>query len=228
MRSLELTDKVLMDMPLGRACADICSDGTSSCLLILTSVLQTSLVQDPQSCTDGYNGEQYNPHPSSTLFRNSRSIFKLRIVIFCEEVEQQGSLFCELLHLDPRLVITPLGRPPKISIKHMDTRRPSYIPGEGCSIWESSHHQWKHCVTQPSSVLESLYATVLDLDRRIRDFLIPALLRYGETQSSSIVLQKASLGTTLVDDRCFISLKSYAIELLPFFFAAIGRFSAML
>jgi hypothetical protein len=66
-------------------------------------------------------------------------------------------------------------------------------------------------------VLESLYATVLDLDRRIRDFLIPALLRYGETQSSSIVLQKASLGTTLVDDRCFISLKSYAIELLPFF-----------
>lgn len=72
-------------------------------------------------------------------------------------------------------------------------------------------------ITQPSSVLESLYATILDLDRRIRDFLIPALLRNCETESSSIVLQKASLGTTLVNDRCLMSLKPYANELLQFF-----------
>ncbi|KAF8158548.1 hypothetical protein B0H34DRAFT_783008 [Crassisporium funariophilum] len=123
-----------------------------------------------------------------------------------EEIEKRRSLFWELLYLDARLSLS-LGRPPSLSINHMDCPRPSYTPDEGCDLSESLHHyqEWKHscyveclapvldAISQPS--LE--YDTVLDLDKRIRDFSIPTPLRNKDALSRSIVMQKASLSTAL-------------------------------
>jgi hypothetical protein len=41
------------------------------------------------------------------------------------------------------------------------------------------------------------YETVLDLDKRIRDFSIPASLRNKEINTRPIVMQRASLSTAL-------------------------------
>lgn len=65
--------------------------------------------------------------------------------------------------------------------------------------------EWKHrCyMTCLSPVLDAiskpqlLYDTVLDLDKQIRDFSIPAVLRNKDVHSRSIVMQRASLSTAL-------------------------------
>ncbi|KAF5361068.1 hypothetical protein D9756_004648 [Leucocoprinus leucothites] len=124
-----------------------------------------------------------------------------------EEVEKRRALFWELLYLDARLSLS-LGRPPSLSIHHMDCPRPSYTPDPDSEQGETSHHwqEWKHsCYKQCLvPVLDAIckpglqYRAVLDLDRSIRDFSIPASLRNKDKLTSrSMVMQRASLGTAL-------------------------------
>ncbi|KAF8904123.1 fungal-specific transcription factor domain-containing protein [Gymnopilus junonius] len=120
-----------------------------------------------------------------------------------EEVEKRRSLFWELLYLDARLSLS-LGRPPSLSINHMDCLQPSYTPEDGS---DSQHYyqEWKHsCYKQClAPVLDAIskphleYETVLDLDKHIRDFSIPAPLRNKDIQSRSLIMQRASLTTAL-------------------------------
>ncbi|KAF9561088.1 hypothetical protein CPC08DRAFT_689382 [Agrocybe pediades] len=124
-----------------------------------------------------------------------------------EEVEKRRSLFWELLYLDARLSLS-LGRPPSLSINHTDCPRPSYVLDEGIGNPSESFHyyqEWKHscylmclapvldAISQPSLN----YDTVLDLDKKIRDFSIPDLLRDRNSNSRSIVMQRASLSSAL-------------------------------
>ena len=68
-----------------------------------------------------------------------------------------------------------------------------------------SDQEWKHaCYEQClAPVLDAIlkptldYDTVLDLDRRTRDFSIPASFRDRDVNSPSIVMQRASLSTAL-------------------------------
>jgi hypothetical protein len=123
-----------------------------------------------------------------------------------EELEKRRSLFWELLYLDARLSLS-LGRPPSFSINHMDCPRPSYIPEHGIDPSESLHffQEWKHScyIHCLAPVLDNIsqpnlnYDTVLDLDKRIRDFAIPASLRNKDINTRSIVMQRASLSTAL-------------------------------
>ncbi|KAF8895146.1 fungal-specific transcription factor domain-containing protein [Infundibulicybe gibba] len=122
-----------------------------------------------------------------------------------EEIEKRRSLFWELLYLDARLSLS-LGRPPSLSIKHMDCKRPSYSPDGGYDPSESLHfyQEWKHScyLNCLAPVLDAIstpnldYDTVLDLDKNIRDFSIPLHLRDGVTHRS-LIMQRASLSTAL-------------------------------
>ncbi|KIM35920.1 hypothetical protein M413DRAFT_32150 [Hebeloma cylindrosporum] len=146
-----------------------------------------------------------------------------------EEVEKRRSLFWELLYLDARLSLS-LGRPPSLSICHMDCPRPSYIPDEGRDPSESLHHyqEWKHscylhclapvldAISQPSLN----YDTVLDLDKRIRDFSIPETLRNKEIKSRPIVMQRASLSTALEAEEAFNRRHKYAPSVVAVFLSA--------
>ncbi|KAL0069882.1 hypothetical protein AAF712_003152 [Marasmius tenuissimus] len=118
-----------------------------------------------------------------------------------EEVEKRRSLFWELLYLDARLSLS-LGRPPSLSIKYMDCKRPTYSPDLGCDPAQSSHYyqEWKHsfyihclapvldAISQP--VLE--YSTVVALDKTIRDFNVPAPLAARNYQGRTLLMQKTS------------------------------------
>ncbi|KDR82362.1 hypothetical protein GALMADRAFT_58437 [Galerina marginata CBS 339.88] len=131
-----------------------------------------------------------------------------------EEVEKRRSLFWELLYLDARLSLS-LGRPPSLAISHMDCPQPSYTPDEGCDPSESFHYyqEWKHScyLTCLAPVLDAIsqptldYDTVLDLDKRIRDFSIPTPLRNKDTHARSIVMQRASLSILLQLHRQFFT-----------------------
>ena len=65
---------------------------------------------------------------------------------------------------------------------------------------EWKHSCYLHCL---APVLDAIsqpsldYATVIQLDKQIREFSIPDLLRDKETYSRSIVMQNASLSTAL-------------------------------
>ncbi|KAL0581182.1 hypothetical protein V5O48_000872 [Marasmius crinis-equi] len=118
-----------------------------------------------------------------------------------EEVEKRRSLFWELLYLDARLSLS-LGRPPSLSIKYMDCKRPTYAPDADCDPSQSSHYyqEWKHsfyihclapvldAISQP--VLE--YSTVIALDKTIRDFNVPAPLVTRSYQGRTLLMQKTS------------------------------------
>ncbi|XP_006462394.1 hypothetical protein AGABI2DRAFT_223664 [Agaricus bisporus var. bisporus H97] len=124
-----------------------------------------------------------------------------------EEVEKRRALFWELLYLDARLSLS-LGRPPSLSIHHMDCPRPSYAPDDEFELCESPHYfqEWKHTSYQQFlvPVLDAIskpgldYKSVLELDRRIRDFAVPLPLRNKEKCASrNIALQRASMGTAV-------------------------------
>ena len=61
------------------------------------------------------------------------------------------------------------------------------------SVTSNASHLFLDAVPKPT--LD--YDTALDLDRRIRDFSIPASLRNRDVNSRSIVMQRASLSTVL-------------------------------
>lgn len=106
----------------------------------------------------------------------------------------------------------------------MDCPRPSYVPEHGIDPSESLHfckfllssgsvfanrliivQEWKHScyIHCLAPVLDNIsqpnlnYDTVLDLDKRIRDFAIPVSLRNKDINTKSIVMQRASLSTAL-------------------------------
>ncbi|EFI27225.1 hypothetical protein CC1G_15053 [Coprinopsis cinerea okayama7 len=124
-----------------------------------------------------------------------------------EEVEKRRALFWELMYLDARLSLS-LGRPPSLSISHVDCMRPTYAPDEGVDIRESLHfyQEWKHscymtclapvleAISQPTANLD--YCKVMELDRKIRDFPIPDVLRNctnSPVQSRAFIMQKGIL-----------------------------------
>src|SRR5882672_1688879 len=108
----------------------------------------------------------------------------------------------------------------------MDCPRPSYAPDQELERGEASNHcrsfgaslhllmtqlssvgqEWKHSCYQQClvPVLDAIskpgleYKAILDLDRSIRDFSVPAPLRNKEKLTlRSTVMQRASLGTAL-------------------------------
>lgn len=82
-----------------------------------------------------------------------------------------------------------------------------FLPSSGSAftnrliiVQEWKHACYIHCL---APVLDNIsqpnlaYDTVLDLDKRIRDFAIPASLRNKDINTKSIVMQRASLSTAL-------------------------------
>ncbi|KAJ7600808.1 fungal-specific transcription factor domain-containing protein [Mycena floridula] len=122
-----------------------------------------------------------------------------------EEVEKRRSLFWELMYLDARLSLS-LGRPPSLSIEHMDCRRPSYepIPNYPGSEGVQYYQEWKHsCLIEIlAPLLDAIskpsleYTACLALDKKIRDFHIPLEIKNGAPSRRSL-MQKASLATAL-------------------------------
>ncbi|KAI3616044.1 hypothetical protein WG66_014000 [Moniliophthora roreri] len=118
-----------------------------------------------------------------------------------EEVEKRRSLFWELLYLDARLSLS-LGRPPSLSVKYMDCKRPTYTPDIDCDVNQSSHYyqEWKHScyIRCLAPVLDAIsqpgleYHTVLTLDQVIRDFPVPVPLMTRNYESRTIFMQKTS------------------------------------
>ncbi|THV03887.1 hypothetical protein K435DRAFT_650368 [Dendrothele bispora CBS 962.96] len=138
-----------------------------------------------------------------------------------EEVEKRRSLYWELLYLDARLSLS-LGRPPSLSLKYMDVKRPTYNVKYHDS-GESPHYyqQWKHeCyVDCLAPVLDAIsqpgleYQTVIDLDKKIRDFHIPTPLQARDLPSRAMLMQKASL--TIALETVLLQLhRSYFIRAL--------------
>ncbi|PBK97603.1 hypothetical protein ARMGADRAFT_961148 [Armillaria gallica] len=138
---------------------------------------------------------------SIALHRNTPSM-KLQP----EEVERRRCLFWELMYLDARLSLS-LGRPPSLSLAHMDCPRPVYTPDPSAPPAEGLHHfqEWKHScyVHCLAPVLELIsqpnweYTKVLELDAKIRDFSVPTALRARNPQHRSFLMQKASLTTAI-------------------------------
>ncbi|KAF9267290.1 hypothetical protein L218DRAFT_955169 [Marasmius fiardii PR-910] len=118
-----------------------------------------------------------------------------------EEVERRRSLFWELLYLDARLSLS-LGRPPSLSVKYMDCKRPTYTPDPDCDPSQSSHYyqEWKHScyIHCLAPVLDAIsqpgleYTTVLSLDKTIRDFSIPGQLGKRGHSGHTLLMQKTS------------------------------------
>ncbi|KIY68323.1 hypothetical protein CYLTODRAFT_421738 [Cylindrobasidium torrendii FP15055 ss-10] len=125
-----------------------------------------------------------------------------------EEIERRRNLFWEMLYLDARLSLS-LGRPPSLSLLHSDCPRPAYRPQSFvCALSEEGlHHfqEWKHscyvhCLAPVLDVVSQPnfdYDKVLELDAKIRDFIVPAALRAKNPQSRAFLMQKASLTTAI-------------------------------
>ncbi|KAF5330260.1 hypothetical protein D9758_014460 [Tetrapyrgos nigripes] len=139
-----------------------------------------------------------------------------------EEVERRRSLYWELLYLDARLSLS-LGRPPSLSSKYMDCKRPIYVTHYDNGPLESPHYyqEWKHScyVDCLAPVLDAIsqpgleYTTVIELDKKIRDFHIPSPLQARRPPSRTMMMQKASL--TIALETVLLQLhRSYFIRAL--------------
>ncbi|KAK2460474.1 hypothetical protein APHAL10511_007521 [Amanita phalloides] len=106
-----------------------------------------------------------------------------------EEFEKRRTIFWELLNLDCRMSLS-LGRPPSISLSHVDTKPPTYIgPGIYVPREEIAYHEWKNsffiqCLTPILQTMVAVtppdYNHILSLDGKIRDFDTPKLLNGSE------------------------------------------------
>ncbi|KAH7926481.1 hypothetical protein BV22DRAFT_1128172 [Leucogyrophana mollusca] len=120
-----------------------------------------------------------------------------------EESQRRRMLFWELLNLDARLALS-LGRPPSLCLSHVDCQQPSYAV-EGMYILPGapSYHQWKHeffleCLTPvlaaAMSAKQQPYSVIMDVDKKIRDFNIPATLDLfnsdGVTNNRQLTMQQ--------------------------------------
>lgn len=94
----------------------------------------------------------------------------------------------------------------------------SLIGNWWCSDQEWKHSCYIHCLSPVLEIISSPvidYATVIDLDRKIRDFSTPRPLQSGITQSRPLIMQKASLSTALEAGKS-VSFRSLKLALTFF------------
>lgn len=105
-----------------------------------------------------------------------------------QETQQRRELFWELFTYDSWQCLT-FGRPPSFALPHIDCK----MPFLNDTSEENSFHAWKHRFT--SECMNSLhdqafvakmprYATVLQLDRKLRAFPVPPILQIAGFGSS--------------------------------------------
>ncbi|CAK5284132.1 unnamed protein product [Mycena citricolor] len=101
-----------------------------------------------------------------------------RLKMIPEEKERRCAIFWELLNLDCRMSLS-LGRPPSLSLAHVDTKPPAYVESVQVPKDEILYHEWKNlfftrCLSPVLEVVASVsppdYANILLLDARVRDF----------------------------------------------------------
>ncbi|TRM65256.1 hypothetical protein BD626DRAFT_556390 [Schizophyllum amplum] len=104
------------------------------------------------------------------------------------EVQRRRELFWELYTYDSWQCLT-FGRPPSFSLAHVDCK----MPFQGSTDDANSYHAWKHTFTsecmnlihdQAFSARTPSYATVLQLDRKMRAFPVPPVLQVAGFGSS--------------------------------------------
>ncbi|KAL6303466.1 hypothetical protein BKA93DRAFT_734813 [Sparassis latifolia] len=115
----------------------------------------------------------------------------VRLKMIPEELDRRKTLLWNMMSVDVRLALM-LRRPPSICIQHVDAKRPMYSlenDSPSTSITAScmfSDNAWRDIFTVQcmAPVLESVIATqpppyidILQLDWKIRDFVIPPILR---------------------------------------------------
>ncbi|KAI0820381.1 fungal-specific transcription factor domain-containing protein [Trametes gibbosa] len=107
-----------------------------------------------------------------------------------DEVQRRRESFWELYSYDLLQSFT-LGRPPSFTLAHIDCKKP--YTEDPCS--EETFHWWKHRFTsecmnlvydQAFGAKTPTYSTVLQLDRKLRGFTVPASLQiagFGNSES---------------------------------------------
>ncbi|KAJ7700280.1 hypothetical protein B0H14DRAFT_3034208 [Mycena olivaceomarginata] len=98
-----------------------------------------------------------------------------RLKVIPEEYERR--LYQELLNLDCRMSLS-LGRPPSLSLSHVDTKPPAYTENTHVPKDEILYHEWKNAffIKRLATVTPPEYQYLLELDARVRDFHPPAAL----------------------------------------------------
>ncbi|KAG1879162.1 fungal-specific transcription factor domain-containing protein [Suillus subluteus] len=148
-----------------------------------------------------------------------------------EESQRRRMLFWELLNLDARLSLS-LGRPPSLCLQHVDCRRPSYA-SEGMYIVPEvqSYHEWKHgfflhCLTPvlvtAISAQPQLYSSILDVDKKIRDFHIPPTLNIFNSEGIMDIRQLTMQQVLVASGREIVLLQLHR----NFFTEALSDFDA--
>ncbi|KAJ7021588.1 hypothetical protein C8F04DRAFT_1140272 [Mycena alexandri] len=122
-----------------------------------------------------------------------------RLKVIPEETERRRAIFWELLNLDCRMSLS-LGRPPSLSLSHVDTKPPAYTESTHVPKDEILYHEWKNAffIKCLSPILEAVaavapldYKHLLELDARARDFHAPAALTDIGATARFLVMQRA-------------------------------------
>ncbi|KAJ7928078.1 hypothetical protein B0H13DRAFT_2265321 [Mycena leptocephala] len=122
-----------------------------------------------------------------------------RLKVIPEEYERRRAIFWELLNLDCRMSLS-LGRPPSLSLSHVDTKPPTYMENTHVPKDEILYHEWKNAffIQCLSPILEAVaavtppeYKHLLELDARARDFHPPATLIDSGAAARFLVMQRA-------------------------------------
>ncbi|KAJ7643980.1 hypothetical protein FB45DRAFT_285047 [Roridomyces roridus] len=122
-----------------------------------------------------------------------------RLKVIPEEYERRRAIFWELLNLDCRMSLS-LGRPPSLSLCHVDTKPPAYTESTHVPKDEIIYHQWKNTffieclgpiLEAVSAVVPPDYKEVLRLDVQARDFHAPGPLADSNATARFLVMQRA-------------------------------------
>ncbi|KAK7048537.1 4Fe-4S ferredoxin-type domain-containing protein [Favolaschia claudopus] len=122
-----------------------------------------------------------------------------RIKVIPEEYERRRAIFWELLNMDCRMSLS-LGRPPSLSLSHVDTKPPAYTESTHVPKDEILYHEWKTSffIKCLSPILEAVaavtppeYKHLLELDTRTREFPQPAMLTDSGATARFLVMQRA-------------------------------------
>ncbi|TFK23393.1 hypothetical protein FA15DRAFT_670507 [Coprinopsis marcescibilis] len=130
-----------------------------------------------------------------------------RLKLIPEEHEKRRAIFWELINMDCRMSLS-LGRPSSISLAHVDVHQPTYVgPGIYVSREEIVYHEWKTSffIKCLSPMLEAMvapdppdYSRIVELDRSVRDFGVPALLDTDSTKVLEVAPRFLSMQRALV------------------------------
>ncbi|KAJ7505125.1 hypothetical protein B0H11DRAFT_1976949 [Mycena galericulata] len=122
-----------------------------------------------------------------------------RLKVIPEEYERRRAIFWELLNLDCRMSLS-LGRPPSLSLCHVDTKPPAYTESTHVPKDEIIYHEWKNAffIKCLGPILEAVaavsppdYKDVLRLDALARDFHAPGALADTTATARFLVMQRA-------------------------------------